>query len=241
MMEMALNFKEQISFLVEVQKIDIEISSLEKEKELKPLVLDSYRREIEEKEEELKSLEKEIKSLKVEIKEKELELKSAEEEIKSLHQKLLQVKTNKEYKAILNEITGKKADNSLIEDNILALMEKLDQKELSLNRVKEELKIAEQKFLEEERKVKREIAQLESEIDKKNAQRKEAAVKVEQELLLVYERLLKSRGGIAIVPVINDACGGCHLSLRAQIINEIKKSDKLVYCEGCSRILYLNE
>ncbi|HDI46076.1 MAG TPA: hypothetical protein ENF60_01930, partial [Candidatus Omnitrophica bacterium] len=142
---------------------------------------------------------------------------------------------------LLSEIEGKKADNSLIEDNILDLMEEIDKKEMELNAEKENLKKLEAEYNRQEAKIKSEISEIEKQIQEKQTQRSQIASQVDPQLLAIYERLLKNRGGLAIVPVINEACGGCHLSLRPQVINEIKRKDQLVTCERCSRILYLDE
>ena len=59
--------------------------------------------------------------------------------------------------------------------------------------------------------------------------------------LEVYERVLDIREGLALVPVLNDSCGGCHRRLPPQVINEVYLKAKLVTCENCNRILYFDE
>jgi hypothetical protein len=240
-MKMAINYHQQIPILVKLQEIDSFLAELREKIEKKPQELNEMRLELEEKKKQLGEIEEEIKKIKVEIKEKELELKTGEEEVKRLQGQLMQVKTNKEYKSLLMEIEGKKADNSLIEDNILDLMEEIDKKELELNKERENLKQLEAEYRSEEARIRSEIAEIEKEIQEKEKERQEISSQIDSQLLSIYERLLKNRDGLAIVPVVNDACGGCHLSLRPQIINEIKRKDQLVTCERCSRILYLDE
>ena len=52
-----------------------------------------------------------------------------------------------------------------------------------------------------------------------------------------YERLLKSKGETAIVPVVDGSCGGCHYSLPPRVGAEVRRGDQMVLCEGCGRIL----
>ena len=52
---------------------------------------------------------------------------------------------------------------------------------------------------------------------------------------------LKGKEGLAMVPVRQNACGGCHLNLPPQVINEIQMKTELVFCESCARILYIEE
>jgi len=238
---MAVNYQQQIPILVKLQEIDSFLADLRNEIERKPLELGELKLRLEEKKKQLDVIQEDIKRIKINIKEKELELKSGEEEVKRLQSQLMQVKTNKEYKSLLMEIEGKKADNSLIEDNILDLMEEVDKKELELNKERDNFKHLEAEYSKEEARIKSEIAKIENQIKDKEKEREEVCSHLDTQLLSIYERLLKNRDGLAIVPVVNDACGGCHLSLRPQIINEIKRKDQLVTCERCSRILYLDE
>ena len=238
---MKIDYNKYIPLLIELQEFDSKLSKLRRNKKSMPLQLEAIRNRIEEKKQDIQSAEEEIKAVKIEIKGKELELHNAEDGIKKFQQQLLQIKTNKEYKALLVEIGGKKADNSCIEDDILDLMDKLDQKELKLNRGKDNLKEIEKKFQQEEARIKKEMQRVEKAIKEEEVKREKIAVKVDSNVLSVYTRLINNQDGLAIVPVIDGACGGCHLSLRPQTINEIKRAQDLVTCERCSRIFYLNE
>jgi hypothetical protein len=238
---MDIDYKEQIKLLVKLQEHDSLIFNLESEKEKKPVELEEWKNKIEEKKEELKELEDKIKKAKLEARDKELGLKSEEGEIKKLQLQLYQVKTNKEYRSLLQEIEGKKADNSLIEDQILEKMEEIDNLELELNRKRDELKKTESEFKREENRINNEIKEIEEKIKEEEKKREESANLVKENILNVYERLLKSKGGLAIVSVKGGACQGCHLSLPPQIINEIKMHNKLVTCDRCMRILYIDE
>ncbi len=238
---MKIDYNKYIPLLIELQEFDSKLSKLRRNKKSMPLQLEAIRNRIEEKKQDIQSAEEEIKAVKIEIKGKELELHNAEDGIKKFQQQLLQIKTNKEYKALLVEIGGKKADNSCIEDDILDLMDKLDQKELRLNRGKDSLKEIEKKFQQEEARIKKEMQRVEEAIKEEEVKREKIAVKVDSNVLSVYTRLINNQDGLAIVPVIDGACGGCHLSLRPQTINEIKRAQDLVTCERCSRIFYLNE
>jgi hypothetical protein len=49
------------------------------------------------------------------------------------------------------------------------------------------------------------------------------------------------RDGLALVPLVSDACGGCHRRLPPQVINQVYLKADLVTCESCNRILYFDE
>ena len=61
---------------------------------------------------------------------------------------------------------------------------------------------------------------------------------VEARLLKQYERILKGLEGLALVPVVHNSCGGCHMELPPQVVNETQLHDKWIVCESCARILY---
>ncbi|MBI2496328.1 MAG: nucleic acid-binding protein, partial [Candidatus Omnitrophica bacterium] len=64
---------------------------------------------------------------------------------------------------------------------------------------------------------------------------------VQRQTLETYERILAIREGLALVPVVSDACGGCDRRLPPQVIHEVYLKARLVTCETCSRILYFDE
>lgn len=53
--------------------------------------------------------------------------------------------------------------------------------------------------------------------------------------------LLNNKKDRVVVPLENRVCNGCHISLTAQDENLVRKGEKLIFCEHCSRILYLPE
>ena len=61
------------------------------------------------------------------------------------------------------------------------------------------------------------------------------------EALSTYERILKIREGLAMVPVVGEACGGCDRRLPPQVVNQVYMKTELVTCESCNRILYVDE
>ncbi len=56
--------------------------------------------------------------------------------------------------------------------------------------------------------------------------------------LQVYERLRRSKGGVAIAGVRDGLCNGCGVAVPAQILRQARATDELVPCPTCHRILY---
>ena len=231
-------FVEQIKQLVELQKIDSEIFKLKKELAEHPALEKKGQAAFEKKKAALKAAEDEQKTHQLKQKEKEIELQSKEDKISKLQGQLYQLKTNKEYSAMELEIKGSKADKSLLEEEILRLLDTVDAARSKCAREKEFLAGEEKKFKEETDALKKRAAELGAALAEGEGQRKAFTPNVDAKLLSQYERILKGRDGLALVPVLNNACSGCHLGLPPQVVNEVHMQDKLIVCESCARMLY---
>jgi len=228
---------DQIKTLLEMQGLDLQINSIEERLKEIPLKIQEKWKKVREKEEEVSRIKKEIEKTILQRKEKELELETNQQTIKKYQVQLYQVKTNKEYASLLHEIEDLKRKNSLLEDEIIELMEKTESGEEVLQREKEELEKLKEKVKNEEEEGKKEMEKLKKEEDELMEKKNALAKEVRGDLLNRYEKLIKSRG-TALAKVINGVCGGCHLQLPPQVVSEVRSGRKVVTCERCSRILY---
>ena len=60
-------------------------------------------------------------------------------------------------------------------------------------------------------------------------------------VLPLYQRLMKSKDGLAIAPMQDAKCGGCHMKLIASTVVAVQSARDLARCEDCGRILYVEE
>ena len=230
--------QEGINALIKIQSIDAEIYKLQEEKASKPAQKQSLKEEFSRKSEILKDKENEIKALQLKRKEHEIDLETKEKEIKKYQTQLLQIKTNKEYSSLQKEIEGLKADNSVLEDDILGLMDKIDKNKAEITEEKENLSAEEKKLKEEIAKIDQEIKDIDEKISSLNKERNTLSADVDKRLFAQYERILKAKSGLALVAVVGESCGGCHRVLPPQVINEARMKDKIIVCEFCARLLY---
>lgn len=238
---MSVNITEQILLLVQLQKLDAEIYTLEKRKREGPLRVKGLEEDFKKRSEVLKDEDGKLKSLQVTQNEKENELASKEENIKKCQSQLNALKTNKEYTTMLQEIGGHEADKSVLEEGILLIMDEVEAQKKEVEKVKGLVKEDENKLNQDKEKVSADIKEIEVTVGTLNKQRSEAAGKIDKAILSKYERLLKGKDSLAMVKVADNACGGCHMNLPPQVINEIKMKIDLIYCESCARILYIEE
>jgi hypothetical protein len=231
--------KEQIDKLIKLQEIDLKIIDLKSEKRQLPKIMEELQQEASLINSQIHNVEEELKRLKIEHKEKELELQGKENEIKKYNVQLYQVKTNKEYTALQAEIESLKADCSNLEDEIIALLDKMDDINKEIEEEKEKQKIKFSKFKEEEARINNKISQIDKDIETLKEKREKILVDIDKDIYRKYEKVLRGKDGAALVPVVDHSCGGCHMELPAQVINELSISEKLIFCESCARILYL--
>ena len=235
---MVKTIAEQLEILLRFQELDAQIYQLNREKSLKPAILERSRQQLSAQKGRLEAAEKELRDSQVKRKAKEVELETREGQVKKYQVQLYQVKSNKEYTSLQTEIAGLKADNSLLEEEILRLMEEMDQKKGLVDRAKQELDQLTQAYRQEESRIQKEVEALEKEIEQLSQRRQTFIPEADPKLLSRYERILVGREGVGMVPIDETSCLGCHMQLPPQVINEVRLREKIITCENCSRILY---
>ena len=232
---------DQLEILKRLQAVDGELFRLRKAQEEKPRELEQVAAKVAAQEAQLKAAEDRLKTLQLSQKEREGELQSREANVKKLQGQLFQVKTNKEYTLMQHEIDTLKADNSLLEEAILKTFDAID--EAVKDRQREQGLVAqEQARLRVEReRIERELATIGEQIAQLERTRQTLLPDVPPQALTTYERVLDIREGLALVPLLNDSCGGCHRRLPPQVINQVYLKAELITCENCNRILYFDE
>ena len=236
-----IDLKAQLTNLIKLQKIDSEIYGLRHEKEAKPREIEQLQAAFEEKKQALANLEKVSLDLQKQRKERELDLATKEEGMKKLQSQLYQLKTNKEYQAMLQQIQDTKADASMIEDKILEVFEQLDKIRKQIEQERQKLQEEEAVFNAQKKKIEDRIREIDDRLAQLDGQRKQAIPEVDHKILSQYERILSSREGLAIANVKDNSCGGCNMLLPPQVINLIKMYERIITCEVCNRILYIEE
>ncbi len=230
-----------IESLRKLQAIDGELYRLRNELKLKPLMLEETKQRVAEQQANTHASDARLKTVQLQQKEKEIELSTKESNVKKLQAQLFQVKTNKEYSVMQQEIERSKADASLLEEEILQVIDAIEQTKQAHQQHLAALAKQQDALKAEEARVNTELEVLAADIAALDEKRKGLIPTVEPQTLNIYERILNNRDGLALVPLVNDSCGGCHMVQPPQVVNEALIQDKLVMCGSCSRILYADE
>ena len=232
---------EKIDVLKRLQSLKNKISGLETSQELRKQDVQKMKIQIENEKALAEQKHGEKMTVQKEIDRKELDLKTNEGEVTKYNVQLNSIKTNKEYSALVSEIGSKKADMSILEDEILGTMTRLEAANQEYEKATENVRNQEESLKELINRVDAEIKETDIEVENiKNEQIKYIDL-LDEHSLKNYNRLSNIKGGKAIVPVIGNVCGGCSMNVTTQTLNELMGSKDLVFCRSCSRILYLDE
>ncbi|MBI5199558.1 MAG: hypothetical protein HZA09_06050 [Nitrospirae bacterium] len=228
----------QLKFLVQLQEKDSQISEIiEKQKNLPNIIaslkvnLDKAQKDFAEEAQDYDNSAKERRSL-------EGLLQDAESKVKKLKERIPEIKTNKEYQALLKEVSAAEQEKSDIEEKILILLEKMDDLKDRRAEKGKIVKEEETSFTKEKEKIEKDFNQLSEILRELESQKTHLLPQMDSKLLAEYNRLISRRKGVAVVRVQNEHCLGCHMRLPPQVFTEIKKNEKIIYCLNCKRILY---
>jgi hypothetical protein len=125
-----------------------------------------------------------------------------------------------------------------IEEQILLLMERIEKHQQEAKQAQAKATEAERVFQQEKSRLEKLLAGLGAELVQLEQKHQEIAAGVDKALLERYMKLKAMRKDLGVVPVRNGICTGCRLQLPPQLVAEVKRSDQLLTCSYCHRILY---
>jgi predicted nucleic acid-binding Zn-ribbon protein len=163
-----------------------------------------------------------------------------EQKISKLKDQMLQAKTNEQYRAFQNEIEYCQKEIRRSEDRILELMSESEPLDVNVKAAEVALK-AEKTQVEAEKATARERTAA----DKKaaaelGAERAGMVKEMTPAIYQRYETIRKSRRGIGVAEALDGRCSVCHMALRPQFFQDLKKGSQVMSCESCGRMLFYN-
>lgn len=229
--------RESLELLLELQRIDDRLLDIERRASSLPAKLEALeaertntRQEIERQEAMLEEASRRRRHL-----DRELEDESAK--LQDLLSKQLSIKTNEEYSALQHEIEFTRRSMSEKEDEILSLLEEIDRLDAQIEEVKRSAAGRKEEIEQAESELRVRVKELEDAAAVKRDERLRLSKRIDRPVLERYERILESKGDSAVAVVVDGACGGCYKRLPPQTLVEVKRSDRLMECQGCGRIL----
>ena len=227
--------------ILELQELDMKMLRLmrlknERKKELTHIqdIKEDLNKQLAHKEHEILVLKKDIRVC-------EGEIQDCREDMKSLEEQQGSVKKIEDFNALTQKISQKERERHNGEQKLSDLQEKLAAEEEVLQALKDTLESTLESSAEIEEEIDRSVALINEEGQGIHETRIELAKDADTDVLAVYERLFGNKKDRVVVPLENRTCSGCHIVVTAQHENLVRKGEKMVFCEYCSRIHYWQE
>ncbi len=232
--------KKELEKLIDLQKTDTNI------RRLKQIIgtADTKRAEIEQEFDQHASSIREVQSrrdtLIAERTELEKQIADNRTYLERAERNLKHAQNQKEYETAMRETDTIQKQIAAFETQVVEKMSASEEVDTELETRADEINSHDAKRNEALSAFDAEVKAAKKELEIESAKRDEVFKTLPASLASVYNRLAqRSRDGIAVAEVVNGSCSACFMSLRPQMSLEVKRGDKIITCESCTRILYI--
>jgi uncharacterized protein len=233
--------KEKLLLLVRIQECDSQLVKLSAKKKTIPEDIEKLNQEFSSFEEGIKKNKVKYDEFKTRHTENENKIKKINEGIVKTKERMLEVKNNKEYQAMLKEIDTAESSRGEVETSIISLLEELDKLSALVKKDEEILKQGRNKYEQEKKVLEDDLNAVDSDGVTWEQKRVELQKNIPDDLLSRYERIKKRNKGVGVTSVWKATCNGCHMNIPPQLYNELQRSEELFSCPNCNRIIYFQD
>lgn len=220
--------------LFQKYEIEREISEIPKVLSTKTEMLNRLKKLYIEKNSQLEQAKSKVAGLRI-------RLADAENQREIYEKQMDQIKTQREYEALDKEIKDSTEKEQQLRKEILREEKEIEELTFTLEREESMINQQEEELEAEQEKIKNESEEKQKQLDELKTEEEAIIPGLDEEILFKFERIIKSKAGLGIVPVNDSVCTGCHMQLPAQFVNEVHESTEILFCPYCSRILFYGE
>lgn len=228
----------ELSRLIDVQEIDKVIQEVTQGLTKLPEELTAGEAALEELKAAHAAQLQELENLKAQRRDTEMEMAEMEEGIKNSRQRLMEIKSNIEYKAMLKEIAFKEDQRDQRETRLLQFMELMETQNRLIAEQIGQMGGQEATLVQQRQEVAVQVAKLQAELAELEERRKKVRKVVPAPLMKRYEFIRQRRNSSAVCPVHEGVCLGCHMNILPQQFIDLQKGLEILQCPHCQRILY---
>ena len=230
-----------LDILVRIQHCDEDITTMRTELDLIPKKITKLESEMSNASTKLNEKKQRLGDLKKDYKLREGDIAANEEKMIKLNSQTFAVKTNDEYRALLNEVEFLKQENKKIEVAMISILEEEEMLKSSIDKHESETKdFIGQKNIDIAALNKRKH-DLEEKIKIAEDKYNDDFLKLPKETQNMYDKIKAVRGK-AVCLINSETCTGCYSNITPQFLNELKKRNEILLCDNCGRILiYVND
>ena len=171
----------------------------------------------------------------------EQSMTSLEEKERLLKLKMPEIRSNEEYSALLREMDATKRERDKAEENSLKALERIEELEKALPDLESQFQQGEEKVSAERAALKAEQDRISGELLQLKKDRQALEGKLHAGWFRKYTHIAAQRNGLAVAAVRGGTCQGCFIGVRPKLIQDLHYGEEVVTCEGCQRILYLDD
>lgn len=223
-----------------LHRIHQQLGDLRERQERGPKQVQAHRNNVAKLEQETHAAHEAVKHAKVVADQKQLELKSGESKIADLRRKLNECQSNREYQALLVQIAADEMAKSVLEDEILEALGKIDDLQAATGEAEKRLARAKEELAKVEAAQREQVGLIQADVTRLEGELKTTEAGLPGEFREVYQRVVKSKGSDGMAKVEGDCCGGCFQQVQPNRISQLVM-EHAVLCTSCGRLLYLPE
>ena len=231
--------KAELQKLIALQNLDTTIRKLEKDQQAIPERRAEIEREFDQRAFEIRALENrrdEAKHTRARLENEVVEQRGRAERAE---RNLMSSKKQDEYTAAIREADAARKQISALETQILEQLETLEQAEGALKERADEIaslnsdRDARLKGFDDE------TGTIGDRLTIARKEREEVFANLPKAMSGMYARIkARIRDGVAVAEARNRSCTACFMSLRPQVMAEIRRGEEVLTCDNCGRILY---
>ncbi|HUW70776.1 MAG TPA: C4-type zinc ribbon domain-containing protein [bacterium] len=147
----------------------------------------------------------------------------------------------REFEALNKEITEAGLKEDQLRKDLKREDENLHEAESEVLASETLISSQETEVTEKRTRIKNDESSMKARVSELKTLETETTTDIDSEVVFKFERIIKSKQGVGIVPVKGVVCSGCSMILPAQFVNEVRQSDKIVFCPYCSRVLFYQD
>ena len=224
--------------LIKLSKFDTSISMFEPKIENEKAKLATFVETAEDIKASINALYLEVDDIKSKRSKNNVHLSELKSKLDDISKKNNNIQTEKELKALQLEEEIAKEQITFANEEINRLDTLVESKEEELNKLQNNLSEEEESIKEIQVAVDNAIEEINKERNVVYQNRSELLEKFDNKILTFYEKIKRWAKDSAVVPVRKQACYGCHMKINDKTYSEVIKSEEIVNCPHCGRILY---
>ncbi len=230
--------QEDLTHLIALQNLDWEIRTLSMQQQELPARLSEAETQISIARQSLEEELQRVEELKSQQRQLDEDMAMLDEGITRSRQRLMEIKDNFEYKAMLREIAFKEDRKDQKETEILRLMEVLEEHNSLLAAKSQEIERLQKELQGKRVATQVEMDEIGERLQALEAQRSKILGAIPKTLLKKYDFIRQRRNGIAIAEVRQSVCQVCHMNIPPQQFIELQREEEILTCPHCQRIIY---